>query len=277
MERVTIPAQESGPDAPEIDTGTSTPPPLPQNKMSPQVKSIETGTQTSSSRPPWLPEKFKSTEEMAKAYLNLEQKIGSQEQSQQNQQEQNLNKEETNTQNNNVSSNDSQALAQWENNFSAFSQEYFQNGSLSNDSYSKLNEMGFPRQIVDAYINGQKAMLDQGTNALMADVGGKEGFKEMHDWAVDNLTQEEINSYNAILDYGDPQQAKFAVKGMFARYKSSTGKDPKLISGSQGSIGRGSSFRSIGEMTRAMADPRYKTDSAYRKDVEKRLANSNIL
>lgn len=271
MDRVTIPAQESGPEAPQVDTGTSQPPPLPQNRATPQVTSVQTGAQSSSSRPPWLPEKFKNPEEMAKAYSSLEQKIG--------QNNENIEKEtsEENPQDKNVKVDDTQLMNHWENNFGSFSQEYFEKGSLSDNSYGKLQEMGFPRQVVDAYINGQKAMMDQSTNALMTDVGGKEGFKEMHDWAVDNLTQEEIDSYNAILDYGDPQQSKFAVKGMYARYKSSTGKDPKLISGSQGSTGRGGAFRSVAEITKAMADPRYKIDSAYRKDVEKRLANSNVL
>jgi hypothetical protein len=54
------------------------------------------------------------------------------------------------------------------------------------------------------------------------------------------------------------------------------GKQPKLIGGTQSET-TSSAFRSVAELTSAMADPRYKNDSAYRKDVERKLANSNVL
>lgn len=255
MESVQVTASETGPEAPAIES--------------------QVGQQgaPSSDRPSWLPEKFKSPEEMAKSYSDLEKRLGGAEPQQQ---------EEAPQQNDQTQAQptpeqeDVQFAQKWENQFTDFSKEYTEKGQLSDDSFKKLKEMGYPKQVVSAYIEGQKALAERGTQSLMGDIGGENGFKEMHDWATQNLNQDEIDSYNSILDTGDQRQASFAVKGMFARYKSASGNKPKLVSGSQ-TKGSTQTFRSIAEMTRAMSDPRYKSDPAFRKDVERRLENSKIL
>jgi len=257
MESVQVPANETGPEAP--------------------VEQPQQGG-AQAERPSWLPEKFKSPEEMAKSYSDLEKRLGSANQQQQQEevpadQQQN---DQTKDQPPAPDQEDNQFAQQWENQFSDFSKEYSEKGQLSDDSFKKLKEMGYPKQVVNAYIEGQKALAERGTQSLMTDIGGQDGFKEMHDWATQNLTQDEIDSYNSILDTGDQRQASFAVKGMFARYKSASGNKPKLVSGSQ-TRGSTQTFRSIAEMTRAMSDPRYKSDPAFRKDVERRLENSKIL
>ena len=265
MDRVQVPANASGP----VNTEQATPTPTP-NAIEPRVQTNQTNVASSTEKPDWLPEKFKSAEEMAKAYSELEKKLGGQQENQENQPENNQANEQQ------VTPEETKAFQEWENKFSGFSKEYFEKGQLSQESYAKLTQMGYPRSIVDAYINGQIAISNQGSQQLMSEIGGENGFKEMHDWALDNLSQDEIDSYNAFLETGDQRQASFAVKGMYARYKASMGKQPKLIGGNQ-SEATSSAFRSVAELTSAMADPRYKNDPAYRKDVERKLANSNVL
>lgn len=251
MESVQVPANETGPEAPVEQ---------------PQQGGVQ------AERPNWLPEKFKSPEEMAKSYSDLEKRLGGANQQQQEEVPVDQQQKDQPA----PDQEDNQFAQQWENQFSDFSKEYSEKGQLSDDSFKKLKEMGYPKQVVNAYIEGQKALAERGTQSLMTDIGGQDGFKEMHDWATQNLTQDEIDSYNSILDTGDQRQASFAVKGMFARYKSASGNKPKLVSGSQ-TRGSTQTFRSIAEMTRAMSDPRYKSDPAFRKDVERRLENSKIL
>lgn len=252
MESVQVPANETGPEAP--------------------VEQPQQGD-AQAERPSWLPEKFKSPEEMAKSYSDLEKRLGG---ANQQQQQEEVPVDQQQKDQPTPDQEDNQFAQQWENQFSDFSKEYAEKGQLSDDSFKKLKEMGYPKQVVNAYIEGQKALAERGTQSLMTDIGGQDGFKEMHDWATQNLTQDEIDSYNSILDTGDQRQASFAVKGMFARYKSASGNKPKLVSGSQ-TRGSTQTFRSIAEMTRAMSDPRYKSDPAFRKDVERRLENSKIL
>jgi Sec-independent protein translocase protein TatA len=274
MDSIAINATDSGPDAPVSEPNQ---PQESTDHIQPQVAEHRNNVASSrDSRPEWLPEKFSSPEDMAKAYSELEKRMGQhgQEQDQQNQQE--FQQDQQNQQLP-PSPEEQKALREWDNKFGSFSNEYFSTGRLSEQSYGQLNKMGYPKAVVDAFIDGQQAIANQGNQALMAEIGGNEGFKSMHDWAVDNLTQAEIDAYNGMLESGDPRQASYAVKGMYARYRANSGSSPKLIAGNQGSRSSGGAFRSIGEMTRAMSDPRYKTDSAYRKDVEKRLANSKIL
>lgn len=270
MERVEIPAQASGADK---EIATPQVPQGPQGEVSnePQTQAHETNVQSSGDRPQWLPEKFQSPEDMAKAYSELEKKLGAPKEEQATQQE--AEAQPLPTQEN---PEEQKAFQAWETKFTDFSKEFSEKGKLSDQSYLKLTQMGYPKAVVDAYINGQIALASQGTQSLLAELGGERGFKEMHDWASENLSQEEIDSYNAILDSGDERQAGYAVKGMHARFKNSAPKQPKLIGGTQGQSS-GASYRSVGELTRAMSDPRYKNDSAYRKDVERKLAHSNIL
>ena len=67
-----------------------------------------------------------------------------------------------------------------------------------------------------------------------------------------------------------------AVKGLYAQFISAGGNPPDL---SQGGTS-GSSvvpFGSAAQVTESMRDPRYATDPAFRANVEKRLAVSNVL
>lgn len=265
MDRVVVPAKNTGSDAPVEEGKEAT-----QAQPNVQATQLESGVTSSNDRPGWLPEKFKSAEDMAKAYSELEKKLGNPKQEETPKAEQKTEEQVK------PSQDEAKAYQAWENQFSDFSKEFGEKGELSKDSYDKLSKMGYPRQVVDAYIQGQMALADRGTQTIMSEIGGQQGFQEMHDWASQNLTQDEIDSYNAILETGDQRQASFAVKGMYARFKSANGNAPKLIGGTQ-SQSPGASFRSVAEMTRAMADPRYKTDSAYRKDVERKLANSDVL
>lgn len=236
-------------------------------------------------RPGWLPQKFSNPEELAKAYENLEKRMGGP----RNDNPENLPQREEvpdNTQDDTPAEEapgldpksmaDRQAQMQaWSQQFGEFSNEYSSTGQLSDESYAKLTQMGYPPAVVDAYIEGQKAVAERATFALLEQVGGKSGFKEMHDWAAQNLTDAEIKSYNALLDSGNDRQAEFAVKGLHARYKAATGSSPRLLNGTQSKTTTGA-FRSMAEVTRAMSDPRYKNDPAYRKDVERKLEVSNV-
>jgi hypothetical protein len=169
------------------------------------------------------------------------------------------------------------AQTAWETKFADFSKEYSEKGQLSDDSFNKLTEMGYPREVVEAYIEGQRAIAEKSTSGLLSEIGGQDNFVAMRDWAAANVPENELNAYNAALE-GSPEQAAFAVKGMYARYQSAQGgnfKQPRLLSGSQ-TGGSMSPYRSTAEVTRAMSDPKYKTDPAYRKEVEQRLAVSTV-
>lgn len=162
-------------------------------------------------------------------------------------------------------------------NLDEFAQEYLEKGELSEDSYAKLQEKGFSKDIVDAYIAGQEALREKQSQTVFQSVGGEENYNAMIQWAATNLTQDQIEAYNQAVGSGDAAQVSFAVEGLFARYSRATPAPPKKIIQGSSSTNLGNSYRSLAEMRADMSDPRYKSDPAFRKTVEQKLANSNIL
>lgn len=222
------------------------------------------------SRPEWLPEKFQSVEDMAKAYAELEAKLGAKHQD-------NLQTDPANTgDTNQTGQSPEQALSEKGLDFSTFTAEFNAKGELSAESYAKLEAAGFDKDIVDNYINGQKAVMAQYETAVVSEVGGSEKYSEMVAWAKTNMTDDEINAYNAAVSSGDVAQAKLAVLGLSAKFQKAVGSEPRLVQGRTSSAS-GDVFESTAQLTEAMRDPRYAKDPAYRAKVQAKLARSTIL
>jgi hypothetical protein len=157
----------------------------------------------------------------------------------------------------------------------ALSQEYQVNGSLSQQSYDKLITAGFPRALVDNYIAGQQARLDQTLTSIYQEAGGSaEKYQEMAQWMMANVPNAEMEVYNRIVSSSDLEASKFAVRSMYQRMQASD-TEPKLIGGSRSS-NSGDVFQSKEEVIAAVRDPRYKSDPAYRQMVEAKSARSNL-
>lgn len=154
-----------------------------------------------------------------------------------------------------------------------FSDEFFSSGKLSDDSYSQLETMGYPKAIVDQFIAGQQAVIAREEQSVFESVGGRDSYDQMVQWAGNSLSQQEIEAYNKAVGSGDQAQMMFAVKGLQARYTAQT-REPSFVSGGKAAP---STYRSVAEVVAAMSDPRYKTDAAYRSDVERKIAVSNVL
>lgn len=155
-----------------------------------------------------------------------------------------------------------------------FSQEFYSTGKLSDGSYKELESMGYPKAIVDQFIAGQQAVMAREEQAVYDSVGGKQSYEQMVQWASANLPKDDIEAYNAALASGTPAQIQFAVKGLQARFVSNS-REPSLKT--MGGKAPPSAFKSVAEVVAAMSDPRYKVDPAYRSEVERKIANSNVL
>ena len=129
---------------------------------------------------------------------------------------------------------------------------------------------------MDNYISGQKAVAAQYETAVTTEVGGSEKYSEIVTWAKANLTDAEINAYNAAVSSGNLDQAKLAVLGLSAKFSKANGSEPRLVQGRTTSAS-GDVFESTAQLTEAMRDPRYRNDPAFRAKVQSKLARSNIL
>ena len=72
------------------------------------------------------------------------------------------------------------------------------------------------------------------------------------------------------------QAINIAVAGLKAQYEAANGFEGKMYTGKPPKSS-GEVFRSQAELVRAMSDPRYDSDPAYRQDVIEKLDRSNNL
>ena len=208
-------------------------------------------------RPDWLPEKFENEQDLANAYAELEKKQSASDTDKSDA------KSETKEDTNGI--NDVIAKA---------TDVFAEKGELADKDYNALAKVGIPREMVDAYIRGQEALVSSQELEVQEVVGGGANYEAMTDWASENLSETEIEAFDEVVTTGTVDQAKMAVQGLYARFVSSGGKPPNV---NQGAV-TGSSvkpFGSAAQVTEAMADPRYQNDPAYRQQVERRLAVSN--
>ena len=110
---------------------------------------------------------------------------------------------------------------------------------------------------------------------LMDMVGGDKAYRSMLDWAGDNFSKEEVGMYDSVMAEGNPNAIFFAIQALQARYDESVGTDGQTLTG-RGASGDDDSFKSQAELVAAMGDPRYDKDPAYRRDVIRRLENSDV-
>lgn len=201
------------------------------------------------SRPAWLPEKFQNAEDLAKAYSELEKRFSSSKPSE--------------------GGNPFEGMEK-------YSKEFSDNGDLSDESIKAITAMGIPETIVRAYVEGQKAVVESNVSTILGMAGGEEKYKQLIDWAGDALPEDEVDTFNSIIESGNMANIRMAVQGLRARFEQSNGQTGRLIQG-EVSGPSGGAFRSIAEIVEAMKDPRYAKDPAYRRDVEQRVALSNAL
>jgi len=162
------------------------------------------------------------------------------------------------------------------------------NGTLSEDMYSKLESAGFNKSMVDSFIAGKQAEagMNQTTeveerfnNSEIRDIqntaGGEEQYNQLIDWVSDNLPEGEINAFNELLDTGNKNQIKLAVQGMNAKYIEANGYEGRMLAGKPPN-NSGEVFRSQAQLVQAMSDPRYDSDPAYRADVIAKLDRSDL-
>lgn len=200
-----------------------------------------------SKRPTWLPEKFKTPEEMATAYGELEKKQST-----------------------------APALAPTLDaskvDMPALTKEFAENGKLSEETLKGLEAKGFTREAVGVYTSALEAKSTAQRAELVSVVGSEENLKTLYDWSAANLSAKELEFYNTSVNSGNMDAAKLALHGIISRYNDAVGRDPQLVSGENIPAASGAKpFGSQGAVVAAMRDPRYESDPDYRAEVAQRL------
>ena len=227
--------------------------------------------------------KFKTPEELEKAYLELQKKLGEKtpEAEEEPAEEQPEASEEAPAE----ETPEAEEVTEVGQALRDYSKEYEEKGTLSDETIEALSAMD-SKQLVKEYLKFYQESATQQQQqqvkaadeaAILQSVGGAEAYQELVGWAANNLAQEEISDFNGVVNSGNTAAIKFAVEALRNRRVAAEGNEAPLVTGRKSAGVSKDRFRSNAELSRAIADPRYATDPAYRQDVEAKLARSGDL
>jgi hypothetical protein len=226
--------------------------------------------------------KFKSAEDLEKAYKELEKKLG-QKESNDSPAEEEPDGEESSE--NEEEDQEEEAVVSEEAEFlkSASEEYYSNNNQLKPETIQKLKEMP-SEKLVEAYLNNVRnspaaapqVLTDADAKSIVDSVGGSDAYNQTLAWAAENLSSTEVAAYDNVVNSGNKDAIFFAVQALNQKYRDSVGFEGQQVSGRnvRNSV---KGFRSQAELAQAISDPRYRNDPAYRLDVETKLAASGDL
>ena len=157
------------------------------------------------------------------------------------------------------------------------------NNKLSRETFEQLQKMD-PVEVAKMAMQ-QRSQLQNASQSreftetdvqqIQGLVGGQENYNNLISWASENVSEQEVNLFDAVMDKGDPLSAYFAVQAMALKYQDAAGKDGQLVTG-KAPKSNNDVFRSQQELIQAQSDPRYENDEAYQEAVLQKLARSNV-
>ena len=249
---------------------------VPDSLTPEEQDSLAVGEKIAAEQDTLLAGKYKTAEDLEKAYKELESKLGQQD----TEPEQAEPEAETESQPTSLSDNASV--------ITEASDEYFSNeGKLSPETLQKFKGMS-SEDLVNAYIEvtnnpewsgNLPSQVEDVTESQINEVknfaGGDQAYSDMVQWAGKNLDQKTISTFDDIIAKGNIDAIKFSVQGLKSQYLNAVGFEGNMV---QGKAPQGSRdvFRSQAELVAAMSDRRDDSAPADRQDVIENLDSSDL-
>ena len=218
--------------------------------------------------------KYKSAQELEKAYIELQAKLGEK-------------KEDTETASAEEQPEDTPKMSEGATLITDASKEYFDNGNkLSPETMAKFSSMS-SQDLIKAYmeVSQNPEFQQQGAppaeittsqiNQIKNSAGGEQKYAQIVNWAKTNLPEDQITAFDEVVNTGSVQAIQLAVSGLKAEYDNANGVEGRMVTG-KAPQNSGDVFRSQQELVAAMNDPRYDRDPAYRQDVIQKLDRSDL-
>ena len=158
--------------------------------------------------------------------------------------------------------------------YGALTTEYEEKGALSEDTYKKLADAGYPKAVVDTYIRGIEAANEAFVNSVYTVAGGKAEYDKLSNY-IQSKGKDAVEGFNDALMNGSLSTVKMLINGFKAEMTLRNGTQKASVLGS-GSPAGTSGFANEADMDKAMDDPRYGVDEEYTKQVTKRLSKSKF-
>ena len=246
--------------------------------------SLQVGEQIQEQQEQLFAGKYKSAEELEKAYGELQKKLG--EKGDEDSEEAGDSEPVESKEDSEETEETSQPSAAAELITSA-SNEFSEKGELTAETIAKFSSMS-SQELVEAYMQVQGQLPQASQEAEVADIstavvnevknaaGGETAYNNMVQWAGENLPQTSIEAFDTIINSGSVDAIKLAVSGLKAQYENSNGYEGTMLTG-KAPTNTKDVYRSQAELVAAMSDRRYDNDPAYRQDVIARLERSDNL
>ena len=246
-----------------------------ENLTTEEQDSLQVGEEMAKEQGELLAGKYKNAEDLEKAYVELQKKLGDREEPEATKDEEEVTDEKEEPKEK------SEAYSLIE----SASDEYFKNGeSLSPETLEKFKGMS-SQDLVNGYMQMVKdnpqtnnTEVDVNTaeiNKIQNSVGGEAQYNNLVTWAGNNLPENEIKAFDDLVGTGNAAAIQLGVDAIKSRYEAVNGYEGRRLTGKAADTS-GDVFRSQAQLVEAMSDPRYDRDPAYRQDVVAKLERSDI-
>ena len=246
-----------------------------ENLSTEEKDSLEVGEKLVAEQESLLAGKYKNAEELEKAYIELQQKLGSDDKGE-SEPEQTEETEEL------------PEITPEIQLITDASLEFNEKGEVGAETLEKFQQMS-SKDLVSAYMEMQSIaakapatptqdspdLTDAEVNSIKNSAGGEQEYSNLLNWASQNLPKSTVDAFDTLCDSGDVQSIQLAVSGIKAQYENANGYEGRMLSGKP-PRSSGDVFNSQAQVVEAMSDPRYDNDPAFRQEVMNKLERSNI-
>ena len=238
---------------PETTTET-----IPNNLTTDEQDSLAVGEKIVEQQEQLLAGKYKNAQELEKAYVELQSKLGE-------------NKEETETASAEEQPKDTPKMSEGATLITDASKEYYDNGNkLSPETLAKFSSLS-SQDLIKAYMEVQSNpefqqqpsdpvdITPQQVNQIKNAAGGEQAYANIVNWAKSNVNPDQLEAFNNVVNSGNIPAIQLAVSGLKAEYDNANGVEGRMVTGKT-APNNGAVFRSQAALVNAMNDPRYDKD-----------------
>jgi hypothetical protein len=192
-----------------------------------EMDSLQRGEEMEEAEQQLLAGKYQNAEELEKAYIELQKKLGAGEEPESTEEESEEVEEE-------VESSPGEVL------ITDASTEFAEKGELSPETMEKFSSMS-SKDLVEAYIATRANapqdaapvadLSESEVNYIKNQAGGEDSYNTLVSWAGENLPEQYVAAFDNIVDSGNMEAITIAVAGLKSQYEEVNGYEGRMLSG----------------------------------------------
>ena len=173
--------------------------------------------------------KYENAEQLEQAYLELQKKLGSDEEAEVDTEEDEVEDQEWS---------DGAAL------IANASSEFYENeGQLTPETMQKFSEMS-SQDLVEAFMEIQRNnptpapgaedtsdLTDAEMNSIYNSAGGEAEYQRLTAWAAENISEAQMDAFNSVVNNGEALAIQMAVAGLRSEYENQEGYEGRMLTG----------------------------------------------